>query len=232
MIAGFTHLTFDCYGTLIDWEKGILEALKPLLHRAGTQVRPEDVLQSFAGHEARIESQNWRPYRDVLREVLAAMAADFNLVLLNSEKYLLSASLPDWPPFPDTVQGLKQLAMKFRLVIVSNTNDALFAETQKQLGVQFNDVITAEQVKSYKPAKAPFHEVLRRVNAPVSRILHVAQSLYHDHAPAQQPGLRTAWIRRPSRLAGTGLAPKARIKPDFIFNDLPGLVAALGESGF
>ena len=230
MKAHITHLTFDCYGTLIDWEQGILRALTTLLHRAGIKVRPEDLLRSFVDHEARIEAQPWRPYREVLREVLTGMAADFDLILLNSEKHLLSESLPHWPPFPDTIQALQQLAKNFRLVIVSNTDDALFAGTQQTLGIQFDQVITAEQVRSYKPGQAHFKEVLRRLNVPISQILHVAQSLYHDHAPAKQLGFQTAWINRPSLLAETGLAPQAEITPDLVFSNLSSLVAGLEQS--
>lgn len=223
MNVPFTHLTFDCYGTLIDWEQGILQALKPLAHRAGIQAKPEELLRSFVEHEARIESQSWRPYREVLREVLAAIASDFDLFLLSTEKNLLSESLPHWPPFSDTVDALRQLAKKFRLAIVSNVDDALFAGTQKELGVTFDQVITAEQVRSYKPGKAHFYEVLRRLNVPVSQVLHVAQSQYHDHLPARQLGFQTAWIKRPSLLAETGLAPKTDVQPDLIFQDLESL---------
>lgn len=226
---GITHLTFDCYGTLIDWEQGILAALKPLFRRSGAKATPEAILQSFVAHEACIESQAWRPYREVLRAALAGLVSDFKIALPEAEADLLSESLPQWPPFPDTVDALQRLSKKFRLVIVSNTDDSLFAETQKQLVVPFDEVITAEQVRSYKPGKAHFHEILRRLDIPVWRVLHVAQSLYHDHAPAQQLGFRTAWIKRPSLLADTGLAPPAEVKPNLVFSDLAGLAASLDE---
>ena len=229
---GITHLTFDCYGTLIDWEQGILAAVMPLFLRAGVKASREAILQSFVTHEALLESQCWRPYREVLQGVLRAMAADFNITLPDAEAYLLSESLPQWPPFPDTVLALKQLATKFRLVILSNTDDSLFAGTQNRLGVLLDEVITAEQVKSYKPGKAHFREALRRLAVPVSQILHVAQSLYHDHVPAKELGFRTAWINRPSLLAGTGLAPNASVQPDFIFADLSGLASSLLLSPF
>lgn len=225
-----TVLTFDCYGTLIDWEKGILAAVTPLFSRYRLRVTPEAILSSFVPHEARLESGPWRPYREILRAVLTGMAADFDIVLSNDETRLLSDSLPLWPPFPDTVEALQRLAMKFRLVIVSNTDDALFAETRKRLVVPFDEVITAEQVKSYKPGKAHFREMLRRLDVPASGILHVAQSLYHDHAPAQELGFPTAWINRPSLLAGTGLAPQANVKPDLVFPDLAALAVSL-EAG-
>jgi 2-haloalkanoic acid dehalogenase type II len=151
--AGITQLTFDCYGTLIDWEQGILSAVNRLFVRGRARPTSEAILRSFVTHEARIESGEWRPYRDVLRAVLVGMAADFGLAISESETNLLSDSLPQWPPFPDTVDALRRLAKKFRLVILSNTDDSLFAQTQKRLGVRFDEVITAEQVKSYKPGK-------------------------------------------------------------------------------
>jgi 2-haloacid dehalogenase len=116
-------------------------------------------------------------------------------------------------------------------VIVSNTDDALFAGTQQQLGITFDEVITAEQVRSYKPRSAHFLEALRRLKVPVSQVLHVAQSLYHDHGPARQLGFRTAWIKRPSLLAETGLAPRREVQPDMIFPDLAELAAALERHG-
>jgi 2-haloacid dehalogenase len=227
MISGITHLTFDCYGTLIDWERGILQTLGPLFARAQALVTPQAILRSFVKYEAKVEAQHWKPYHEVLQAVLRGMAADFKLTLDDSEANLLSESLAQWPPFPDTVDALKRLTTKFRLVILSNTDDALFAETQKRLVVPFALVITAEQVKSYKPGKAHFQEALRRLGVPVSQILHVAQSLYHDHAPAKALGFRTAWINRPSLLAGTGLAPQAEVKPDLVFPDLDTLVTGL-----
>src|SRR6185436_7841872 len=141
--------------------------------------------------EARLEAENWRPYREMLRGVMAGVVADFSVALPVAEQDALVNSLPDWPPFPDTVEALRGLSTRFRLVILSNTDDDLFAETQKQLQVRFDAVITSEHVKSYKPGAAHFHEVLRRLGVPATQILHVAQSLYHDHVPARQLGLHT-----------------------------------------
>jgi len=223
MLDGVTHLTFDCYGTLIDWEQGILTALEPLLAVARSRPAPQAILRSFAKHEAREESAAWKPYREVLAAVLSAMAVELDLPLLAKEPWLLADTLPMWPPFPDTVDALQRLSKRFRLAIVSNTDDALFAVTQKRLKVRLDVVVTAEQVKSYKPGKAHFDEVLQRMGVPASQVLHVAQSLYHDHVPARQLGFRTAWINRPTLLAGTGLAPRADVQTDFVFSDLAGL---------
>jgi 2-haloacid dehalogenase len=229
MTERITHLTFDCYGTLIDWEKGILAAVEPMVKRSGVEVASEAILRSFVKHEALLESQSWRPYRSVLCAVTAAMASDLGIPLPEGDRELLARSLPDWPPFPDTVDSLLRLGRRYRLVILSNTDDALFAQTQQRLGVHFDEIITAELVRSYKPGKAHFQEALKRLGVPVSQILHVAQSLYHDHAPAQQLGFRTAWVRRPSRLAGTGLAPAAQVKPDLVVPNLAALATMDGE---
>jgi 2-haloacid dehalogenase len=222
-----SHLTFDCYGTLIDWERGILAATQPVLARLGASVSPEAILRSYVQHEARLEAQGWRAYREVLAGVMIALAGDFGVPLPEAQSGTLASSLPLWPPFPDTEAALERLSTRFRLVILSNTDDSLFAETQKRLPVPFATVITAEQVKSYKPGPAHFHEALRRLEVPAARILHVAQSLYHDHVPARQLGFNTAWVNRPSLLPGTGLAPTASVRPDLVVPDLATLAAQL-----
>jgi 2-haloacid dehalogenase len=222
-----THLTFDCYGTLIDWERGILNATQPILTGAGVTFAPEVILRSYIHHEARLEAQPWMPYREILRGVMQAMASDVGVRLTDGQQNALVDSLPSWPPFADTVAALERLAQRFHLIILSNTDDSLFLETQRRLKVRFAEIITAEQVKSYKPGHAHFHEALRRLAVPAHQILHVAQSRYHDHVPARLLGFYTAWINRPSRLPGTGLAPDAIAKPDLTFPDLTGLTAHL-----
>jgi len=224
-INEITHLTFDCYGTLIDWESGILEAIQPLLTRSGLAASPSTVLRSYVEHEARLENQAWTPYRDILRGVMLGVAGDLNLSLTAGEQNTLVDSLPSWLPFPDTVAALQKLSPRFQLVILSNTDDSLFRETEKQLKVRFAEVITAEQVRSYKPGHAHFTEALRRLNVLPNQILHVAQSLYHDHVPARQIGFRTAWINRRSQLAVTGLAPAAIAQTDLTFPDLANFTA-------
>jgi 2-haloacid dehalogenase len=222
-----THLTFDCYGTLIDWERGILKATLPILTRTDVTFAPEVLLRSYIRHEARLEAQAWMPYREILRGVMQAMAGEVGVRLADGQENALVDSLPSWPPFPDTVAALERLAQRFRLVILSNTDDSLFLETQQQLKVRFAEIITAEQVKSYKPRPAHFHEALRRLAVPAHQILQVAQSRYHDHVPARQLGFYTAWINRPSLLPGTGLAPDTITKPDLTFPDLTSLATQL-----
>jgi 2-haloacid dehalogenase len=215
-LSDVTHLTFDCYGTLIDWEAGILGALEPWRSgaRGGVPIPPEILLRTFVAQEARIEAGAWRPYRLVLREVFRAMAEEHRWNLSAAEQDVLAETLPKWPPFPDTVAALRRLKERFKLVIVSNTDDDLFAATARRLEVGFDGVITAEQVRCYKPGLAHFEEVLKRFSLVPSQVLHVAQSLYHDHGPAKRLGWRTVWVQRPSRLAIQGLAPPAVVKPD------------------
>jgi 2-haloacid dehalogenase len=227
--AGVTHLTFDCYGTLIDWETGILRAIEPLLKKRGVVIDAARILRLFVIHEALLEAGAWQPYRSVLRGVLAAMSEDMGITLTLHESNALADSLPHWPPFDDTVAALRVLKKRFRLVVVSNTDDALFAETAKSLEVSFDEIVTAEQVRSYKPAEAHFLEALRRMGVPPSQVLHVAQSLYHDHVPAQRLGFHTARIDRLSRLRGTGLAPEENVTPEWSGPDLATLAAILKE---
>ena len=230
-LADITHLTFDCYGTLIDWERGILAAVQSIFRGRRISAMPESILQSYVRHEARLEAQGWRPYREILRGVMTGIAEDCKIQLSGSEAETLVTSLPDWPPFSDTVAALQTLARRYQLVILSNIDDSLFAETQKRLRTRFVAVITAEQVKSYKPGRAHFLELQRRLGVETQQVLHVAQSLYHDHVPAQALGFRTAWVNRPSRLVGTGLAPAVAVEPDIVTSDLETLAARLEAGG-
>jgi 2-haloacid dehalogenase len=218
-----THLTFDCYGTLIDWETGILRALQPLFAKA----TPTDILRLYVKHEARLESGAWRLYSQILREVTSSIAQEMGVALAESKRNVLTETIGNWPPFSDTVAALQQLKQRYRLVILSNVDDALFAGTAKRLQVPFDEIITAEQVRSYKPGEEHFREALRRLKVPPSQILHVAQSLYHDHVPAKRLGFQTARVNRPSQLEMTGLAPAVTADPDLEFPDLQTLAAKL-----
>jgi 2-haloacid dehalogenase len=221
-----THITFDCYGTLIDWESGILNALQPWFEANNHPASPQEVLRAFVDHEARLEGTSWRPYREILREVTALIGRDFGITPADPD--LLSKSIPQWKPFPDTVPALLALQKHFKLAILSNIDDELFAETRPQLQASFTEVITAEQLKSYNPAPAHFQEALRRFGVKPSQILHVAQSLYHDHVPAKQLGIRTAWIDRPSLLS-LGLAPDASVQPDITVSGLSVFIQILRD---
>ncbi len=224
----FTHLTFDCYGTLMDWEAGILAALQPLIAKHGVTASEEQLLRLYTQFEAQQESGAYQPYRRVLERVTEQIASELGFTLSAEERETLPASVGDWPPFPDTAQALGRLKTRYRLVILSNIDDALFAETQKRLPVPFDAVITAEQVGSYKPAHGHFLTALERLGVPREQILHVAQSRYHDHVPAQALGFAGVWVNRPSRLAATGLSLSVQITPDLEVPDLQTLVTQMG----
>jgi 2-haloacid dehalogenase len=203
-----THLTFDCYGTLIDWESGILSALAPALAAHGVTGADEaELLRSYARHEAAAEAGPYLPYRDVLRSCLDGLGRNFAFTPTAAERDAFADSAGDWPPFADTVDALRRLHTRFKLVIVSNIDDDLFARTARLLEVPFDEVVTAQQVGSYKPARGHFDAALARTGAPVGSVLHVAQSLYHDHVPAKALGFTTCWANRASRLPGVGVAP-------------------------
>jgi 2-haloacid dehalogenase len=228
----FTHLTFDCYGTLIDWENGILAALTPVLaaHGVAGGVDEADLLRAYARHEAAQEAGPYRLYRDVLRATLAGIGKDFGFTPTDAERAAFADSVGDWPPFADTVAALVRLQARYKLVIVSNVDDDLFARTAARLQVPFDEIVTAQQVRSYKPGRAHFDEALRRTGATPATVLHVAQSLFHDHVPALAMGFTTVWVNRPSRLPGTGLTPPGAegSTPDLELPDLASLADAAG----
>ena len=227
-LARFTHLTFDCYGTLIDWEVGILEAVMPVLRSHGVAADETHILRSYARHEAAEEAGSYRDYRAVLRGVVERFAEEHGFVATDSDREALAASVGTWRPFPDTVDALRRLGTRYRLVILSNVDDDIFQETARLLRVPFEDVVTAQQVGSYKPALENFRFALRRLGVPVGGILHVAQSLYHDHAPAKRLGLATARVNRASRNPGTGVALPAEATPDLEVPDLESLASLAG----
>jgi len=225
---GFTHLTFDCYGTLIDWEAGILTALRPVLECHGRAADDETLLRLYARYEAEQEAGDYRPYRDVLRGVMASVAESLAFVPTEDDLDALGDSVGRWPPFADTVAALHRLKTRFKLVILSNIDDAMFAETNRLLEVEFDDIVTAQQVGSYKPSHANFQHMLARLRVPREQVLHVAQSIFHDHVPAKTLGFTTVRVSRESRCPGTGVAPPAHAEPDLDVPDLAGLVIAAG----
>lgn len=223
----FRYLTFDCYGTLVDWETGILAALRPVLDRHGVRVADGAVLALYARLESALESGPYQRYREVLRGVMAGLGEELGFDPNEADLNALPESVGDWPVFDDTAESLSRLGERFDLVILSNIDDALFAATAKHLPDCFGEVITAEQVRSYKPATAHFDEALCRLAAPRESILHVAQSLFHDHVPAQALGFTSVWVNRPSRYPGGAATPSATVSPDLEVADLATLAQLL-----
>jgi 2-haloacid dehalogenase len=225
----FEAITFDCYGTLIDWERGILDALGSVLSAHGHEHPDEEwLLEGFARLEAEAERGRFRPYREVLQDVVKGFGRDLGFSPTQAEAEAFACSVEGWPPFPDTAGALRALAARYRLAVVSNVDDDLFEGTARRLGVSFAEVVTAQQVRSYKPSPPHFLEVLRRLDLPRDRILHVAQSLYHDIAPARMLGWSTVWVNRRAGRRGGGATKPSPAKADLEVADLASLVALAG----
>lgn len=217
-----TVLTFDCYGTLIDWETGILAALRGVLGPRGIALPDDELLARFARVESPIQQGQLKSYRTVLDQSMAALCRDLGFEPGDAEVTAISASLPGWQPFPDTVGALRRLQEVFRLGIISNVDDDLFAASARHLEISFDWVVTAEQVGSYKPARANFERALERIGRPWSEVVHCAQSVFHDIAPAQSLGLATVWVDRRNGAVG-GATPSSAVKADLTVPDLAAL---------
>jgi 2-haloacid dehalogenase len=226
----FDVLTFDCYGTLIDWESGLLAALRPPLAVHGVAAPDEQLLEAFARHEAELEAGPYRPYREVLGEVLTAMLRHRGAAPTADQVAAFGGSVADWPAFPDSAAALARLHARFRLGVITNCDDDLFAASEARLGTTFDWVVTAQQAKRYKPNPRGFELMFERVGIPPSRILHVAQSLFHDHVPAQRLGLSTVWVDRRSGREGFGATPPADATPHLTVPDMATL-ASLAAPG-
>ena len=218
--SGKTVLTFDCYGTLIDWETGLWGALEPVLRRHGQSLGREAALELFGGLEAELEHGPYLTYRQLLGEVLKGMGAKLGFKPGDDEVRSFGGSVGDWPAFPDSPDALASLKKRFKLVVITNCDDDLFAMSNKRLKVTFDHVITAQQARSYKPSLNNFQVAFQRIGVPQAEILHVAQSLFHDHVPAKRLGLTSVWINRRRGRTGSGATPPAEAKPDHEYPDM------------
>jgi 2-haloacid dehalogenase len=227
----FEILTFDCYGTLIDWETGLLSALHRILSAHSKEIDDATVLELYGNFEQLSEQGAFRPYREVLQSVVRQFGDKLGFVSTVDEARSLPDSLALWKPWPDTVAALRQLKSRHRLAILSNVDDDLFAATRPQLEVEFDEVITAQQAQAYKPSLEIFELALARIQAPAHRILHVGQSIYHDVIPAQALGLATVWVNRPSARPGVGAVKTAHAEPDLEVSSLAEL-AELAAAAF
>ena len=201
-------LSFDCYGTLIDWETGIAQAMLPWARRAGLNLDPEKLLARFGAIETIVESeQPALKYPLVLAEVLRRVSANTHVEATPSELSDFGNSVPNWPAFPDSAAALTRLATRFKLIVLSNIDRQSFAASARQLGVNFDLVITAEDVGSYKPDQRNFDHLfsaIKTIDIARSELVHVAESLYHDHGPAQHNNLPCVWIHRRAGKEGSG----------------------------
>jgi len=216
----FEVLTFDCYGTLIDWETGLLGALRPILHAHGHHLSDRQIFDIYGELEPR-EQNPYRRYREVLANVVRGFGERLGFQASNAEAESLPESLKDWQPYPDTRAALRKLKTKYKLAIISNTDDDFFAATARHLQIKFDDVITAEQAKAYKPSAAPFLLALKRLGEAREKLLHVGQSVHHDVLPAKALGMATVLVYR----RGFGATRPTEGEPDLRVPDLQTLAS-------
>ncbi len=215
----FHWLSFDCYGTLIDWETGLLGYLRPLLRAKSCDVSDDQILALYSEFEPQEQAGRYRSYREVLAGVVRDFARELHFEVNESEANGLAESIPDWQPFPDTVAGLQRIHSRYKLAVLSNIDDDLFAYTAPKLGVPLDAVVTAQQVQSYKPSLNNFETLLRQIAIPRKRLLHVAESLYHDVVPAHSLGITTVWVnRRQGKMAAASRL--AEVEPDLEVPDV------------
>ena len=223
MTRSFDVVTFDCYGTLIDWESGIGAWFEQAAARDGLALARPEVLAAYAKIEPAVEAESFRPYREVLAQTALRIAKHFDWALTPERARGLADSLPSWKPFPDTNPALERLlAAGWRLGILSNVDDDLLAGTLRHLTVPFELLVTAQQVRSYKPASGHFETARRRIGE--SRWLHAARSHFHDVVPCRALGIPVAWVNR------SGEPEHADARPDLEVRTLAGLADALGAA--
>lgn len=225
-LSAYKVLTFDCYGTLIDWESGILDALSAWRSANAIAANDGDILASFGRHESAEQATNpLMIYPEILARVAGRIGDDFGAGLSPQEADKFGQSLTDWPPFADSADALRALKKHFKLVILSNVDRESFKASNRKLGVEFDAIYTAQDIGSYKPDPRNFEYLITRLGGlgcAKTDVLHVAESLFHDHAPAKAIGLTTAWIHRRHATAGHGAThrPEIEITPDVRFENL------------
>lgn len=222
-----TTITFDCYGTLIDWETGLLGALVPWLEGRGVSADRSTLLSLYAQYEPEEQGGAYRTYRAVLSGVMKRFAAHFNVSIHAAECELLADSIACWKPFPDTGDALLRLSSSRRLAVISNIDNELFALTRRHLPDVFSEVITAEEVGAYKPSHRNFLEAQRRLSCGRAEWLHAAESLFHDIQPCNQLGIRSAWINRRAGARGPGATRACDATPDWSLSSLSDLAAIM-----
>jgi 2-haloalkanoic acid dehalogenase type II len=220
-LTDFEVLTFDCYGTLIDWETGMLAALRPLAARAGRPPTDDEILEAHARHESFQQAETpAMPYSKLLAVVAKRLTEEWRVAASWDECLAYGQSIRDWPAFADTVAALNYLKQHFKLAILSNVDNDSFAFSNRKLGVSFDAVFTAEDIGSYKPSPRNFEymlEKLVRLGVQRNHILHTAESLFHDHKPANDFGLASCWIHRRHGREGFGATMNPGATPHFDF---------------
>lgn len=234
-LTDFEVLTFDCYGTLIDWESGLLKSFESLTDRSEREISRAEILETYARHEPVQQALTpTKLYPELMATVYKRMAEEWAIPVSWSECLRHGQSLKEWSAFPDSAEALAYLKKHFKLVILSNVDNDSFAASNAKLGVTFDAIYTAQDIGSYKPDDRNFHYMIDRLaesGIDKSRILHTAQSLFHDHEPANRHGLKSCWIDRQHVLDGNGatLDPAEMPHYDFRFCSMAEMVAAHRE---
>src|SRR6266852_4315893 len=226
----FQVLSFDCYGTLIDWETGIFSALGSILAAHGKSIADAELLKVYSELESEAEQGEFCSYREVLGSVVRGFGERLGFKPTEAQVRSLPDSLASWLPFPDTVAALQKLKARYQLAVISNVDDDLFAATARRLEVAFDHVITAQQARAYKPSLLIFNLAQQRIGVAPARWLHAAQSVYHDVIPARSMGIATVWVNRPSPRPGAGAAKAASGEPDLEVPDLKTLAQLTTEN--
>lgn len=204
-------LTFDCYGALIDWESGIRDVLGRLAEAHALDVSVDSLLVEWEAIQFEMISGDWRPYREILRDSVEGLFLRHCVTLPIEEAEALGEQIGDWEPFDEAPHALARLGRRYKLAILSNIDDDMLARSVVRIGVPFDELITSEQVRSYKPAPAHFEEALRRFDAPAERFLHCAFGFKYDQTPALAAGMSTAWIRRPRAIRDDRAEPTVEV---------------------
>lgn len=234
-LTQYQALSFDCYGTLIDWEFGIAAVIGPWARRSDASITDEQVLVVYAGNESAVVREfPAMLYPDVLRESFRRTGRDLGFEVSEADADALGTSVPDWPAFPDSAEALARLKRHYRLIILSNVDRESFAGSNRRLGVEFDDILTAQDIGSYKPSQANFTALLERADqvGVAGKLIHVAQSLFHDHVPAKERGLPTIWINRRHAQPGWGAtpAPGVGVTPDLEFASMAAFADAVDNA--
>src|SRR6202020_2422373 len=235
-LTDFKALPCDFYGTLIDWETGMVEALQPLTRKASRKLTRDEILEAHARHESSQQTQTpAKLYRDLLATVYRRLAEEWGVAASWSDCVAYGRTIRNWPPFADTVSALQYLKRHYKLAILSNVDNESFSFGNEQLGVDFDAVYTAEDCGSSKPSAPNFEYLLaklRTLGIEKSEILHTAESLFHDHGPANEQGLASCWIHRRHGQEGSGATMALAQTPeyDFRFESLAALVKAHQEA--
>ncbi len=198
--AAWETVSFDCYGTLVDWEAGIRGAFRQAAAADGVELDGDRIISAYHAIEPQVQSEDYRSYREVLAATALGVARRLGWHLEPQRARFLAESLPDWPVFPDTRPALERLKSRFAIAILSNVDDDLLRGSIDRIGVEFDWTITAERVRSYKPAPAHFRAALERAGG-AARLLHAAASYFHDIGPAAELGIAAVWINRKAEQA-------------------------------